>query len=142
LLDAQPLSRGFEVDEEALEEFRRAWCVGSEAFRRECLEQMEGQMGENHPGQTRLQTAEAKAERIVAEELARLQWTPEDLVIRQKADPAKLALAARLRQETTLSVKQIAERLHLGKPKGARTTLHKFLNRPPPDTSQIPLDMW
>ena len=59
------------MDEEALEEFRGAWCVGSEAFRRECLEQMEGQVGENHPGQTRLETAEAKAERIIAEELAR-----------------------------------------------------------------------
>ena len=53
----------------------------------------------------------------------------EDLVARPKSDPAKLALAARLRQETTLSVKQIAERLGLGKPKGARTNLHKFMNR-------------
>src|SRR3974390_2452173 len=71
-----------EMDEEALEEFRRAWCIGSEAFRRECLEQMEDKVGENHPGQIRLETAEAKAERIVAEELARLQWTPDDLVKR------------------------------------------------------------
>jgi hypothetical protein len=35
---------------------------------------------------------------------------------------------ARLRQETTLSVKQIAELVHLGKPKGARSNLHKFMN--------------
>jgi hypothetical protein len=33
---------------------------------------MEGKVGENHPGQTRLETAQAKAEQIVAEELARL----------------------------------------------------------------------
>ena len=99
------------------------------------------QVGENHPGSTRLETAEAKAGRIVAEELARLHWTVDDLAARQKSDPTKLALAARLRQETTLSVKQIAERLRLGKPKGARTNLHKFMNRsgagvsPPPSIS-------
>src|SRR5207244_5215248 len=53
---------------------------------------------ENHPGQTRLETAGAKADRIVAEELARLQWTQSDLTKRPKSHPAKLALAARLRQ--------------------------------------------
>ena len=53
----------------------------------------------------------------------------------------KLALAARLRQETTLSIKQIAERVHLGKPKGARTNLHNFLNGDPVETSQTQLDI-
>ena len=33
---------------------------------------------------------------------------------RAKGDPAKLALAARLRRETTLTIRQIAERLRLG----------------------------
>ena len=79
--------------------------------------------------------------RIVAEELARRQWTQNDLAARQKSHPAKLALAARLRQETTLSVKQIAERLYLGKPKGARTNLHKFMNTSPTDSPQIQLEI-
>ena len=117
------------TDEAAEAEFRRAWSIGGEPFRQECLEKMESQVGENHPGQIRLETAQAKAEGIVAEALAGRGWTLEDLVARPKSDPAKLALAARLRQETTLSVKQIAERLGLGKPKGARTNLHKFMNR-------------
>jgi REP element-mobilizing transposase RayT len=73
-------------------------------------------------------TAEAKADRIVVEELSRLQRTQGDLAARAKSHPAKLALAARLRQETTLSVKEIAARSNLGKAKGARTNLHKFLN--------------
>jgi REP element-mobilizing transposase RayT len=128
-----------EVDEEALQEFRQAWLIGGEAFRRECLEQMEGKVGENHPGQTRLETAEAKADRIVAEELSRLQWTQGELSARAKSHPAKLALAARLRQETTLSVKEIAGRLNLGKLKGARTNLHKFLNQTQPADSQTQL---
>jgi len=130
-----------ELNEKALEEFRRGWCLGSEAFRRESLQQMQGQVGENHPGQTRFGTAQAKAERIVTEGLARLGWNPQELAARRKGDPGKLALAARLRQETTLSVKEIAQRLHLGKPKGARTTLHKFLNGSPADRSQASLDI-
>ena len=130
-----------EVNEGALQEFRRAWSIGSETFRRECLERMEGKVGENHPGQTRLETAEAKAERMITEELARLCWTEKDLLARQRSHPSKLALAARLRQETTLSVKQIAERLHLGEPKGARTNLHQFMSGGAADGSQIALDM-
>src|SRR5436305_786732 len=76
----------------------------------------------------RRETAEAKAERLITEELTRLQWTGQDLVAHSKSDPRKLAIAARLRQETTLSIKEIAERLHLGKPKGAKANLHKRLS--------------
>jgi putative transposase len=118
-----------EMDEEKLEEFRQAWCLGSGAFRKECLEQMEGKVGDNHPGETRLETAEAKAERLIVAELERLNWTEEELRTYPKSDPRKLAMAVRLRQETTLSIKQIAERLHLGKPKGARSNLHKSMSR-------------
>ncbi len=126
-----------EVDEEALGEFRRGWCVGGEVFRQECLEQMDGKVGQNHPGKMRLETAEAKADRLIAEELARLQWTRDDLAAQRKNHPFKLAIAARLRRETTLSVRRIAERLHLGKPEGARANLHKWLKRPTTGNRQI-----
>lgn len=63
-----------EVDPEELESFRNAWCLGSEAFRKECLEKMEDQVGDNHPGRARLETAAAKAERLIAQELVRLNW--------------------------------------------------------------------
>jgi hypothetical protein len=102
---------------------------------------MEGKLGENHPGQVRLESAEAKGDRMIAEEPSRLQWTRNDLTSRAKSDPAKLALAARLRQETTLSVKEIAGRLNLGKPKGARANLHKFLNNTQPPGPQSELDI-
>ena len=61
-----------EMDEEASEAFRRGWCIGSERFRKEMLEKMEDKLGEHHSGELRLESAEAKAERIVAEELKRL----------------------------------------------------------------------
>jgi REP element-mobilizing transposase RayT len=94
-----------------------------------------------NPGSTRLETATAKAERLIANELMRLSWTSEHLIRRPKSDPLKLALAARLRRETTLSIKQIAGRLNLGKPKGAKSNLHKWMKGPPDDASQPKLDI-
>jgi hypothetical protein len=46
---------------------------------------------------------------------------------RRKRDPAKLRIAARVRTETTLSLKAIAARVHLGTSKGANANLHKWM---------------
>ena len=116
-----------EVDPEAQEALRRDWCLGSEAFRKEQLERMEGGLGQHHAGQLRLETAQAKAERLVAEELRRLGWSAEDLVRRPKNDPAKLAIAVRLRRETTLTIKAIAARVHLGTYNTANARLHQAM---------------
>jgi hypothetical protein len=92
-----------EVDPKALETFRSDRCIGSESFRKSCLEQIEDKVGENHSGITRLETASAKAERLITQELVRLHWTGEDLMARPNSNPSKLALASRLRRETILS---------------------------------------
>ena len=99
------------------EEFRairRGWCFGDEAFRKELLAQMSERMGAEHYGQERAQAATEKAERIIAEALRRRRWREADLKKRQKGDPAKVAVAARLRAETTMTVGWIAERLGMG----------------------------
>ena len=83
--------------------------------------------GEHHSGELRLETAEAKAERIVAEESRRLDWSENDLAARRKSDAAKLAIAARLRRERTLSIKAIAARVRLGKFKSANARRHAWL---------------
>ena len=49
------------------------------------------------------------------------------MAARAKSDPAKLAMAARLRKETTLSIKSIAARVHLGTSKSANARLHQFM---------------
>jgi putative transposase len=50
-----------EVDEEPLQEFRRGWCLGSEAFRREMFEQIRQARGQSFgrvaPGERRSQSA-------------------------------------------------------------------------------------
>ncbi|MDB6064786.1 MAG: hypothetical protein JWR26_994, partial [Pedosphaera sp.] len=43
----------------------------------------------------------------------------QELALRRKSDPAKLAIAERLRRETTLTLKAIAARVHLGTSKSA-----------------------
>jgi len=93
----------------------RPWCLRQQSFISSVSLMLEfGQLGQHHFGQMRLEVAQAKAERIVGEELRRLGWRQADLGGRPKRDPRKLQIAVRLRQETTLSVKQIAARLHLG----------------------------
>jgi len=80
-------------------------------------------VGQHHFGELRLETAQAEAERIISEKPVRLGWQPAELAPRRKHDTAKLEIAARLRRETTLSVKQIATRFHFGTPKSASVRL-------------------
>jgi putative transposase len=105
---------------------RQGWCLGDEEFRQEILAQIDGQVQEHHPGDLKRESAEARAERIITEELKRLAWTSADLALRLKTDPDKLRIAQRLRAETILSVKWIAARLHLGTHRSASTRLQEL----------------
>jgi hypothetical protein len=73
---------------------------------------------------------------MISEELSRSGWSDTELTSRPKNDPAKLALAARLRRETTLTTKQIAARLSLGTSKSATTALHRWMRNNPPATNR------
>ncbi len=87
---------------------RRGWCYGEDAFRRELLLQASRQMGENHYGRERQETEQDKAQRLVQEGLEEVGWTEKDLAAKAKADPVKVILARRLRQETTMTMKWVA----------------------------------
>jgi hypothetical protein len=52
-----------------------------------------------------------------------LNWQGSDLAARLRSDPGKLAIAARLRNETTLPIKWIAALVQIGTPKGAQAVL-------------------
>ena len=62
------------------------------------------------------QSAEAKAEAIAQEALARLSWGQTELAGRRKGDSRKVDIAARLRRETTMKLGWIAARLQMGVP--------------------------
>ena len=81
-------------------------------------------MGESHCGELHRETAEQRANRIIAEELAGRGWQESEWAIRRRSDPGKLAIAARLRSETTLPIKWIAARAQIGTAKGAKSVLH------------------
>ena len=121
-----------ETDPQALSALRRGWCVGGEDFRSQLLLRMQGNLGDHHSGELHRQAARARAEQILAEELARRDWGEAELKRRPKNDPDKLEMAARLRRETTLSVKDIAARVHLGTSKGANANLHRHMRRGSP----------
>ena len=93
---------------------RRGWCLGEESFRKKLLAQMTERIGAEHCGDERLETEVARAERIVHAELKRRKWKEGELVERAKGDVAKVAIAGRLREETMVTVRWIAERLAMG----------------------------
>ncbi len=59
------------------------------------------------------------------EELGQLGWSEEQLRGRPKGHPGKVAIARRLRQETVMSLKWIAQRLEMG----TWTYVSNLLNR-------------
>jgi REP element-mobilizing transposase RayT len=120
-----------ETDEEGLKVFRRGWCFGSKGFKEHMLELIDGKLGENHSGDLRSETAESKADQIITQELGRLGWPEEELARRRKSDPEKLAIAGRLRRETTLTIRRIAVRLHLGTSRSANVRLQQWMRANP-----------
>jgi hypothetical protein len=62
--------RRFEADGKEAKALERGWCIGSEQFRRELL--VHGQIGQNHFGQERRESAKERGRRILGETLPEL----------------------------------------------------------------------
>ncbi|CAN5551700.1 hypothetical protein BH20VER3_BH20VER3_16770 [soil metagenome] len=99
---------------EAWESVRCGWKLGGEDFLDWILEKIDLRTDEGHSGRERDETEAGKAGRILEAEMKRLGWTKAELARRKKGDPAKVVLARRLRRETAVSLKWIAEHLHMG----------------------------
>ncbi len=93
---------------------RRGWYYGDRALKRELLNTMHTRFGEHHEGPERWESAVEHAEALVTEELRKLSWKSKQLKQNRKGDLAKVRIARRLRAETTMSRKWIAQRLHMG----------------------------
>jgi REP element-mobilizing transposase RayT len=105
---------------------RRGWCFGEKSFRKELLGQMKERLGAEHYGLERQETVEAHAEGIVVEEMKRRRWRQEELARRAKGDEGKVAVAVRLRAETAVTVRWIAERLQMGAPGYVNHLLYRW----------------
>ena len=60
------------------------------------------------------EAAEDSALEIIEDELRALGWSQEDLVTERKGHVEKVRIAQRLRAETTMTLRWIAEKLHMG----------------------------
>jgi len=107
-------ARRQQESDEAFQPVRGGWCFGDEQFRQELLAQVEKETARHHYGADIREAAEAKAARIIDEELRRAVWTEADLARRKKGDPRKIQIARRLRAETTVTMQWIAQRLQTG----------------------------
>jgi hypothetical protein len=74
----------------------------------------------------RRESETARAEAIIAEELRRTGWKETEFKERPKNDAAKMPQATRLRRETTLTISEIAQRLHMGSRKSLSSQLHQW----------------
>lgn len=133
LADDPPGRRAFERAAEAQRQashpdewasLRRGWCFGDAEFRSTLLARMATDDQLIRHGAPPAEFARWTAERIIAEELARLGWTEVELNERPKAAPEKVDIAARLRRQSVLSIRWIATRLRAGSPYTLRNALH------------------
>ena len=117
----------------------RGWCLGSEQFRRELLEQVNTGPGPSHFGEAVQEAAEVRAERLVGEGLKELGWAGEVLKARRKGDPGKVKLARELRSKTTMPLAWITQRLWMGKRGYVAWLLSRGEKRPSPNAPKQPL---
>ena len=95
-------------------QLRRGWCWGPNSFREELLEQIGAKKGAQPTGEELGESDEPKAQRMVAAMLQEAGWKEAELERRLKGDMKKGRMAARLRAETTMTWRWIAERLVMG----------------------------
>ncbi len=115
---------------------RRGWYFGGEAFRVGLLARLSSGLDMVRHGALPAESAQHEGERIVAEELARLDWSAAELSRQPKTAAAKVLLARRLRRETTLPLRWIAARLFMGSVNTLRNAL-LAANRPGTTTSAL-----
>lgn len=113
-LERELENRRRQEDPEAYAGLRRGWFLGDDALKQELLAAATGGAGPQHYGEAVRESAEVKAERLVAEELQHRGWTPATLAEARKGDPEKVQIAQRLRRETTMTLDWIARRLRMG----------------------------
>jgi len=119
--------------EQEYKPLRRGWCLGDKAFRKELLAQMSERRGQWHYGEEWRESAKEQAESIIAAELKRKGWTEKELPRRRKGDVFKVRVASRLRAETSVTLKWIAQRMKMGT-RGYLTHLLYWQNRKKPKT--------
>jgi len=119
---------------------RRGWYFGDAGFGASLLSQLATGARVIGHGVVPRSAQELRGRQIIAEELAGRGWTSADLARTRKADPAKVAIARRLRRETVLSLRWMAGELLAGSSNTLRNALAERVPGTPaePATSARP----
>lgn len=99
-----------EADWKAIE---HGWCLGDEEFKAQLLAQVR-QLRGDHYGPELRQADQAHALALLQKELRARNWNDADLARRRKGDLEKVEIAWGLRQQTSMTLKWIAQKLHMG----------------------------
>ena len=89
-------------------------CLGDVAFRQRWRVRARERLGESHSARDRREVETDRAEKLLSVWLREQGWDEAELRHRRKNDPIKLRLAGRLRRETAVTLKWLAQRLNLG----------------------------
>ncbi|MBT5927067.1 MAG: hypothetical protein HOH33_10650 [Verrucomicrobia bacterium] len=101
---------------EAYEAIRKGWFFGEDSNRQELLAKLDS-VPENHESHTGVMLKESqilKASDLLKDLFRKEKVSESDLKKMRKGDPVKIKLATELRKKTTMSLKWIAEHLHMG----------------------------
>ena len=110
---------------EELKSLRTGWRFGAPDFVERLGEWMEVKTDEGHGSQERAELDEQRALRILREELRKRGLKEQSLKKLRKGAPEKVEIALRIRQETVMTHKWIAARLHMGQWKSMANKLSK-----------------
>ncbi|MEY2507597.1 MAG: REP-associated tyrosine transposase [Verrucomicrobiota bacterium] len=118
--------RRLEAPEQALAALRRGWRVGAEDFVDRLVRRVKRPARSGHGRRVHEETENAVGRRIVEEELRRRDWKTAELERRAKGDQGKVEIAQRLRAETTLTLREIADLLQMGAPTHVAHLLYRY----------------
>ena len=112
------LKKGRAELEEPWKALRRGWYAGGEEFAAKLRSRIQGlvrgRRRESHSGAAKVEHGEQAAEQLLHQGMATLGLGPEDLARRPRVSARKAALAAWLRERTTVSLRWLSARLDMG----------------------------
>ena len=100
--------------------------MGRNDIRDNLLERIGEKKGAQHHGEELRQSDEQKARRLIAEILSKIEWSEKGLGRHPKGDWKKAKMAARLRAETPMTWRWIAEQLAMGHWRTAANAVRSF----------------
>ncbi len=106
--------RAEDAGEQQAPDLRRGWLLGGGDFLERVLERVTLSPKAHHASSQRAENAAALAARLIRQALAEEGLGESDLRRLRKGAPVKVRIARRLREQTTLSLQEIAARLHMG----------------------------